>query len=84
MSLFSFYFFYLFAGEWHANNTKQCSFIMGDHPKMRHSEQENKAVYNFRRNISGRRILSERKLYSFYIKVPSFAYLTHGGVFSGV
>lgn len=64
-------FFYLFAGEWHTNNTKQCSCIVGDHPEMRHSEQENKAVYNFRRNKSGRRILSERKWYSFYIKFPA-------------
>lgn len=35
--------FYLFAGEWHTDNTKQFSFIVGHHPKMRHSVQENKA-----------------------------------------
>lgn len=75
--------FYLFAGEWHTDNTKQFSFIVGHHPKMRHSVQENKAVHNIRRNISGRRIFSERKWYCFYIKFPALQ-IWRGGVFSAV
>lgn len=76
---FFFLLFYLFAGEWHTDNTKQFSFIVGHHPKMRHSVQENKA-FTILEEIYLAGGFFERKWYCFYIKFPALQ-IWHMGVF---